>query len=599
MPIEIVGLVYRTLLIALLATGPVIGCNGTPGDWSLEGGGGGEESGHADAGYSDSGGDEDGGWASSDYRWEETGGSADSGGSDWGSWVHADAGEDVAGGADSGAPTGNTNVNLSGSGDFGFFRRQMADGVVPVPGTFDADGFFAEHHTSLPPPSCGERICLQAFLGVMGNLINGVNCTLLQLSLNSPVIADPGSRPPLTLAVVVDVSGSMQGASKIEFVRNGLELLIDSMHDDDQLALITYSDIVQVVWEMDSVADNRAELRGIVRALRANGGTDLYGGLERGFQEVQDAYDSGRQNRVIMLSDGQPTSGVTDEQAILDMSRAYNSDGMGLTTIGLGTDFNTALMRTLAQQADGNVYFLENAAAVDEVFSEEISYFTVPVAFDLQLEVREGDRYEFGRAYGSAFWERTEGGGRLDVPSVFLAHRESHDDVRDDPEGGGSGRRGGGSALLVELMPRDLFDDGSGITNADVAIIDVRFREPGTNDIIEDHIVVNYPHAPWLLTREGWFGAVEQQLTIQKSFVMLNIYVGIESACQTFYNGAPNEAISIIRRLIAAVEDFNEEIDDVDMAYDLELMGDLISVMEDNGAEDPEDELPDDPWPAD
>src|SRR5688572_9668230 len=119
-----------------------------------------------------------------------------------------------------------------------------------------------------------------------------------------------------------------------------------------------------------------------------------------------------------MLSDGQPTAGIVDSASILAMSRAHNSDGIGLTTIGLGTDFNAALMRDLALQADGNFYFLEDSAAVGEVFTEELSYFTVPVAFDLRLRLTAGAAYAFGRAYGSPFWANAAGGGELVIPSV-------------------------------------------------------------------------------------------------------------------------------------------------------------------------------------
>jgi hypothetical protein len=121
-----------------------------------------------------------------------------------------------------GSSGGNTNVSLGGAQDFGFYRSQLAAGIIPALGDYDAAGFFAEHHTALPEPDCGERVCLQAMLGVLGNLMNGQNCTMLQLGLNSPIAADASERPPLNLAVVVDVSGSMNTDGKIDFVRAGL-----------------------------------------------------------------------------------------------------------------------------------------------------------------------------------------------------------------------------------------------------------------------------------------------------------------------------------------------------------------------------------------
>ncbi len=502
-------------------------------------------------------------------------------------------------------PVANTNVSLGGSQDFGYFRQQLDAGLIPEPGTFDAAGFFAEHHTQLPTPDCGDRVCLQAMVGVLGNLLNGSNCTMLQLGLNSPIAADADQRPPLSLAVVVDTSGSMNTDGQIDFVRQGLELLIDGLKDEDRFALITYDTNSSTVFEMADVSGNRVEMRELVQALEANGSTNLYDGLEDGYREVFSNYDSGRQNRVILLSDGNPTVGVVDPEQIVSMSEGYNSEGVGLTTIGLGTDFNYDLMRELALKADGNFYFLENAGAVSEVFDEELSFFTVPIAFDLKLEVRAGDDYEFGRAVGSPLWENTTAGGMLEVPSVFLAHRESADDITED-----GGRRGGGSALLLELMPRlrSVEEMEAGQESADIAIIDVSFREPGTDAVVEDTVVVNYPNAPWETPEKGFFDNANSDSddisVVTKSFVMLNVFVGIEQAVAAYHENEmdPTQSIAELTALLAALDDYNEEVQDTDIDFDIALVEQLIDVMIDNSVPEPEPTavfIPEDPWPAD
>ena len=248
---------------------------------------------------------------------------------------------------------GNTNINLGGSQDFGLFRRRIEENTVPFVGEFDAGGFFAEHHTPLPSPICGERICLQTMLGVMGNLVTGEPMTILQIGLNSPIEANPENRPPLALALVVDVSGSMGVAGKMDFVRTGLETLIGQLDGDDEISLITYSDEATILFPMSNVEENRRQMLRTVRRLTADGGTNLYSGLEMGYLEVMNHYDNGQQNRVVLLSDGQPTSGITANEMIWSMSETYNSSGVGLTTIGLGSSFNVELMRTLAERGDG------------------------------------------------------------------------------------------------------------------------------------------------------------------------------------------------------------------------------------------------------
>lgn len=501
----------------------------------------------------------------------------------------SDAG--VAAGGD--APPPSTNIGFSGSQDFGSFRRQVEAGSVPSPDTYDEQGFFAEHHTPLPPADCGERVCAHAMLGTMGNLLTGENCTILQIGLNSPIVADPNNRPPLNLSVVVDVSGSMSAEGRLNFVRLGLEQMVNALSDTDEIALVTYSDEARVLFPMAPVRGNRNTLDALISGLQPDGSTNLYDGLEQGYLEAFENYDSGRQNRVILLSDGEPTAGNTDVDAILDMSGRYNGDGVGITSVGLGSGFNYALMKGIADQGDGNFYFVENANAVQEVFTEEISYFTVPVAFDLEVRVRGGADFEYRRAFGATRWADHEDGqgGGLALPSVFLAHRVSHADQTP-----GGGRRGGGSALLVELMPKPGAAERD-IT--DVATVEFRFREPGTNRIVERIVPVRLAFPRAVVEARGHF----ENPIVMKSFVMLNIYTALDLAVSLVHRErALDPAIGLLRRVSAAVRDYLDGLEEVDedIASDLELLDALAALVAGLGAPEPPPEaIPDDPWPHD
>jgi len=488
------------------------------------------------------------------------------------------------------APVTGTNVSFGGAQDIGFLRSQLEAGQVPSLDSLDEAGFFAEHHIALPPPSCGARVCLQPMIGVMGNLVDGSPCTMLHLGLNSPIKADPAQRPPLDLAVVVDVSGSMAG-EKLAYVQEGLGLLIDSMRDGDRLSLITYSDLAQVAQPLAPVAEQRVALRRAAQGLIASGGTNLADGLDTGFRELLDNFESDREHRVILLSDGNPTQGLTDTASILALSRGYNSEGIGLSTIGLGSDFNIDLMRGLSQQADGNFYFLEDAGAVDEVFTEELSFFVVPVAFDLQLTLTAGDSYDFARAYGAPLWHDTSTGGNLEIPSVFLAHRKAASDVTKD-----DGRRGGGSSLIVELLPKgDALDE----RDATIATVELSFRDPSTDERVHDSVALGYPGRLGDVPSAGYFEADELDAA-HKSFLMLNVYVGLERAITDYQDGnASAETIAELDALIAAVRDYNEEIADKDVELDLELLDMLRQNLRAAGIPERRTVVKADPWPAD
>jgi Ca-activated chloride channel family protein len=483
---------------------------------------------------------------------------------------------------------GNTNVNFGGAQDFGFIRQLLDNDLIPRPEDFVDTGFFAEHQTPLPQPMCGERICVQGMLGVMDNIFNGEPCLLLQVGLNSPIRIDGRDSYPLSLSLVVDVSGSMTG-EKLNFVLLGLRRMINELSDSDRVALITYSDRATVEHPLAPVGGNRNTLNDILDRLGANGGTNLWAGLEAGYRQLADQRLEGHNHRVILLSDGQPTVGLTNAQAIVDRSAPYNSEGTGLTTIGLGTDFNQDLMLDLAEQADGNAYFIENLAALDEVFTEELAYFTLAVARDLELEVRMDDNFRIVQAYGAPRFDFTASRGDLSVPSVFLAHRRSPDDVTPD-----GGRRGGGSALLMELMPN--LSEGPEPAQTDVATLHATFIDPTTGEVAEDDLTVSYPFAPSVVLDSGYF----ENDIVTKSFVMLNIFVGMQQAAAEFHDGRPTDGLAIIERLLAAVIDYNEEVDDTDIEFDIELLGQMRDVMIAlNTPPPPPEAVPEDPWPAD
>lgn len=492
-----------------------------------------------------------------------------------------------AGNGSMGPGGGNTNVNFGGAQDFGFVRGLLEAGEVPRAVDFIDSGFFAEHQTPLPEPICGERVCVQGMLGVMGNLIDGSPCTLLQVGLNSPIIINDQDVQPLDLAVVIDVSGSMQSGDKIGFVRDGLRQMVNELNDDDRIALIAYATESSFRVQPGPVQGRRNELFDAIDRLQAGGGTNLLAGLEDGFQSVLQGPE-GYARRVILLSDGRPTAGVVSTQAILNVSLGYVSEGIGLTTIGLGTDFNQELMSRLAEGADGNHYFVENASAVDEVFEEELRYFTVAVAKDLQLDVAVDENFSVDQVYGSPSFQADGAGGRLEVGSVFLAHRRSPDDVTD-----GNGRRGGGSALLFELMARP--SDGPEPATTEVARIEASFLDPELGERVSDELVVEYPFSPSTVLETGFF----ENDIVTKSFVMLNIFVGMQRAAAEFEAGRGEGAYGILIRLRAAVEDYNEEVQDTDIELDLELIDRMAANIETRIAPPPPPEIPENPWPAD
>ena len=484
-------------------------------------------------------------------------------------------GTDGGGAPDYGNGNGNgTNIGFGGEQDFAYFRSQLDDGIVPDPDVLQPSGFFAEHHTPLPAADCEEALCLHPMLGVAPDILGGSARHVLQLGINTPIELDPDDRPDLDVTLSIDVSGSMRADNRIGYVRSGLDLMLDELFDDDRVAIVVYSSDASVKLPMTRVGDAREDIRGTIEALEAGGMTALYAGLELAYEEALEHQSEDRESRVVMLSDGEANVGPSSNEEILEMSQEYNDEGVGLTTIGLGDTFNVDLMRDLSEQGDGNYYYVSDAGDVEDVFTTEVHSFTVPVARDVVLDVTEGKTYRFEKSWGSPRWEDLDDGGVLDLPAVFAAHREDHDDTTDN-----DGRRGGGSALLLELSPRaEVAED---IEQAHVASISFSYEDPELGERVERDVDVDLPHHPDEVPEEGHFGPGKN--VIMKSFAMLHAYLALKQATELHHDGQSEDAIDLLAgvrdRLIPLEERLNDGDGDEDIQRDLEVIETLEDVI--------------------
>ncbi len=464
-----------------------------------------------------------------------------------------------------------TGVGQSGAQDFGRFRGIIESGELPSPDTLDVVGFFNEHKIELPPPTCEGPVCLHGALGVQGNMINGSNCTVVLAGLNTALDPADYERPPLNLAVVVDVSGSMQGVA-IESVRLGLEDFAGELDPKDNVTLITYSNQASVLFESGPEDLNRVGFVDAVRTIRAGGGTNIYAGLREGLESVLAAKDATRQNRVILLSDGLATEGITDDARIINLGKTYSEQGIGITTIGVGKDFDIHLMRSLSNTGAGNFYFLEDPGAVREVFIEEASSFAVPLANDVRIGLDVSGPYAVRGAYGSRIWDAQDNSAEVLIPSLFMASRQSVDDITPD-----GGRRGGGGAILFELVPipvQELLDATP--ANHRAGTLSLEYTLPGTDQKVTQTVEVMNTLKPGESPADGAF----ESPSVEKAFVTLNIYVGLKLAIERAAVGSPGAALGVIEPLITQLETWLETHDDADIKADLVLLKKLKIVIE-------------------
>jgi Ca-activated chloride channel family protein len=455
---------------------------------------------------------------------------------------------------------GGGGVGFGGAQDIGLLRQILDRGEIPGPDTFDANGFFNEHFNAPPPARCGNLLCVVPGLSVGKEWAQGRHQAALQISVIST--ADPATyeRLPMNLVVVVDHSGSMASDGRLTKVKVGLHALIDGLRDEDRLAVVQFDDQVDILAGFGAALD-RPALHAIVEGMVPDGATNIFDGLRQGFLLLGDAPPSERQNRVVFLSDGLATAGDTSQTSIMQMARGFVQRGIGLTTIGVGLDFDVNLMRGLAEQGAGNFYFLEDAAAATEVFTEELDFFMQPIALDVQLEAAAAPGYRFGEVVGSRLWFAEPTRGAMQIPAVFVASRTS--------QGGEPGRRGGGSMIFIDLTP-----DG---TTGRVASVTLSYRTPGSPERISQSIALDYASDPRVTPEQPYLSAPE----VAERYAMYNMFLGIRAATRSSLPCA----LSVLGATHAAATEWNRTHEDPDLAADIVLVEQYQANLRAHGAD--------------
>jgi Ca-activated chloride channel family protein len=203
------------------------------------------------------------------------------------------------------------------------------------------------------------------------------------LMILPPPDAGRERRIPRESIYVIDTSGSMNGTS-ISQAKEALELAIDGLAPDDRFNIIEFNSYAKALFReaRPATRENRAEARGWVGGLRAQGGTEMALALDLALNGSE---SGARIRQVVFLTDGQ----VGNEEELFKLIRAKLGDSR-LFTVGIGSAPNSHFMTKAASIGRGTFTYIGKVEEVRERMGVLFAKLESPVLKGVKIDWPQG-----------------------------------------------------------------------------------------------------------------------------------------------------------------------------------------------------------------
>jgi hypothetical protein len=201
-------------------------------------------------------------------------------------------------------------------------------------------------------------------------------------------------RAPLCLSLAIDASSSMRGA-RFALALQATRNVLASLSPRDRLAVITFDRGARVVFgpvAVDAEGTNLA-LRALDR-LSTGIGTNLGAGWREAAESVLRVMVPSADRRVLLLSDGFPSRGETNRDALRARVAEGRARGVETSVVGIGDGIDEKLCASLAEAGDGRFHYARDEGVLGEVVAAEVEGAKSVVARDVSVLLALSPRVE-------------------------------------------------------------------------------------------------------------------------------------------------------------------------------------------------------------
>ena len=364
--------------------------------------------------------------------------------------------------------SGSSTIGLSvgGSKNIENFRENIKNGYFPISTDITYNGLFYDYYFNTGDSSKVENkddLFYPAYsTAVSKDPVSGSPEYYMTVGLNSNIKESDFARKKLNLIVVMDISGSMGSKfnsyyydgeekqktneeikSKMQIANESLNLLLDELNPEDRVGIVLFDDGAYLAKPVSKVEETDLNaIKEHVLEIKARGGTNFEAGYKEGTELFTEGMlnDSEYENRIIVITDAMPNLGETSRGELTKFVKENAEKQIYTTFIGVGVDFNTAVIETLSDVKGANYYSVHNSEEFKKIMSEDFEYMVTPLVFDLELKL-DSNEYEIKGVYGTDTQDKNSG-TIMKVNTLFPSSRNSSGEAK-------------GGVVLLKLSPKN------------------------------------------------------------------------------------------------------------------------------------------------
>ncbi len=280
------------------------------------------------------------------------------------------------------APLSTFSIDVDAA-SYSNMRRLLNSGTLPAPDAIRTEELvnYFSYNYAKPTGSDPVKITMEA-----GACPWDATRRLVRIGLKAKEIPTD-NLPKANLVFLIDVSGSMWGATRLDLVKSSLKLLVNNLRDKDKVAIVAYAGSAGLVLGSTSGSDKQ-KIREAIDGLTSGGSTAGGAGIQLAYKVAKENFVTGGNNRVILCTDGDFNVGVSSVGGLEQLIEKERKSGVFLTVLGYGMgNYKDNKVQTLAEKGNGNHAYIDNIQEANRFLVGEFGASLYTVAKDVKLQV--------------------------------------------------------------------------------------------------------------------------------------------------------------------------------------------------------------------